>query len=163
MAQKASLYCRMIARDVDSILLTHEQSPEYHKPLWFVPGGGVEEGESPRAAAIRETLEETGIRVTRVRSLVWCNYLLREGSTNGAVAFNFIADTWVGEPKPADPDGLAIDARFFPLEEALGLMDEIPWRYMCEPMIAYLRGEITDGFRYIQPGNDESCRYIQEA
>ena len=162
MAQKASLYCRMIVRDGDSILLTCEQSPDHPHPLWFVPGGSVEEGESPRAAAIRETAEETGIRVTRVRELAWCNYLLRAGSTNGAVAFNFVADAWEGTLAPNDPDKLAIDARFVPLTEAIELMEQIPWRYMCEPVIAYLRGEITDGFRHIQPGDDDSCRYIED-
>jgi 8-oxo-dGTP pyrophosphatase MutT (NUDIX family) len=33
------------------------------RPYWLVPGGGVEELEDPRAAAVRETLEETGLRV----------------------------------------------------------------------------------------------------
>jgi 8-oxo-dGTP pyrophosphatase MutT (NUDIX family) len=31
--------------------------------FWVPPGGKIEEGESPVQAAVRETLEETGIRV----------------------------------------------------------------------------------------------------
>lgn len=31
------------------------------KPLWITPGGGIEQGESPEAAARRELWEETGI------------------------------------------------------------------------------------------------------
>lgn len=36
-------------------------------PIWVQPGGGIEPGETPKKAAIRETLEETGfkIRITR--------------------------------------------------------------------------------------------------
>lgn len=33
-------------------------------PLWDLPGGGIAEGETPEAAAIREAFEETGYNVT---------------------------------------------------------------------------------------------------
>ena len=34
--------------------------------LWLYPGGHLEDGEGPGAAAVRETLEETGLRVRAV-------------------------------------------------------------------------------------------------
>ncbi|MDK4203319.1 NUDIX hydrolase [Bacillus sp. PW192] len=33
-------------------------------PLWDLPGGGIAEGETPEAAAVREAFEETGYNVT---------------------------------------------------------------------------------------------------
>lgn len=52
-------------------------------PLWVIPGGHIEKGETPKKAAKRELFEETGFRVksqklaARYRSLdkKWCKYL----------------------------------------------------------------------------------------
>ncbi|NYV73135.1 NUDIX hydrolase [Streptomyces sp. UH6] len=37
--------------------------------MWQFPAGGIEEGETAEAAAVRETLEETGLTVKSVRLL----------------------------------------------------------------------------------------------
>jgi 8-oxo-dGTP pyrophosphatase MutT (NUDIX family) len=46
----------------ERVLLIHERL-EGGGTHWLTPGGGVEDGEHPRDAARRETLEETGIDV----------------------------------------------------------------------------------------------------
>ena len=38
-------------------------------PTFAMPGGGIEPGESPAAAAARELFEETGLRATRTERL----------------------------------------------------------------------------------------------
>jgi ADP-ribose pyrophosphatase YjhB (NUDIX family) len=45
------------------VLLINEAMQSGH-PYWLVPGGGVEDAESPRDAAVREAYEETGLRLT---------------------------------------------------------------------------------------------------
>lgn len=45
--------------DAGKILLTKREDFE----VWCLPGGGVEDGESMAQAAVRETLEETGLEV----------------------------------------------------------------------------------------------------
>lgn len=45
----------------DRVLLIHERIE--HGTHWLTPGGGVEPGELPVRAAVRETWEETGIAV----------------------------------------------------------------------------------------------------
>jgi 8-oxo-dGTP pyrophosphatase MutT (NUDIX family) len=54
---------RLIILDpADRVLLIHERL-ESGGSHWLTPGGGLEDGESPREAALREAFEETGIAV----------------------------------------------------------------------------------------------------
>lgn len=39
------------------------------KPTWNLPGGGIEGNESPEEAALRETFEETGFRISLTRKV----------------------------------------------------------------------------------------------
>ncbi|MDE1565693.1 NUDIX hydrolase [Actinotignum sanguinis] len=57
---------RIIALDeAGRVLLIrgHDRDDPTHR-WWFTPGGGLEDTESPRQAAVREFLEETGVVVT---------------------------------------------------------------------------------------------------
>lgn len=49
----------------DRILLSHRRDLD----LWNLPGGNLEEGELPTEAAVRETKEETGLKI-KIKELV---------------------------------------------------------------------------------------------
>ncbi len=54
------------------MVLGHDpDAPE--RGFWFTPGGGIEHGESPREAAVRELAEETGyvLDTHELRGPVW--------------------------------------------------------------------------------------------
>ena len=53
----------------DGKLLMIRRSEREGDLLWALPGGAIETGESPEDAAVRETLEETGLVVKAVRLL----------------------------------------------------------------------------------------------
>ena len=56
----------VIVRD-DQILLSRLAPRLTKSELWTLPGGGVDHGEDPRAAVVREVHEETGLDVARRR------------------------------------------------------------------------------------------------
>ena len=58
-----SVFAAIETDDEGSLLLIKRRDV----PLWVLPGGGVEEGESPEEATVREVLEETGLQVETTR------------------------------------------------------------------------------------------------
>jgi 8-oxo-dGTP diphosphatase len=51
-----------------------------HDGLWEFPGGGVDWGEEPQAAAVRETEEETGLKVNNVKLIGVSSATYKKGS-----------------------------------------------------------------------------------
>lgn len=59
---------------VVSVILNSERSmvllvKRRDVPVWVLPGGGIDQGEKPSEAAIRESLEETGLHVVIIRQI----------------------------------------------------------------------------------------------
>lgn len=57
----------VIANDQQEILLIHRNTPELVQ--WELPGGKINEGETPELAAGRELYEELGLIVTGLRKI----------------------------------------------------------------------------------------------
>ena len=64
----------------------------YDRYRWSLPGGRIEDGETPAEACVREAREETGVDVV-VRELVG-----RYGLDNGFEAYAFVCEIVGGDP-----------------------------------------------------------------
>ena len=85
--------CAVVIRDKKVLLFPHIHED---KLIWFLPGGGVDFGETLRHAAERECDEETGIQIT-------CDEMLTVIETiEPHVPYNGISHVFMGIDKGGD-------------------------------------------------------------
>ena len=79
--------------DDETILMVRQQHPE--REIWLLPGGGIEEGETSRMAAVREVKEETSLDIS-VDRMLWHVEQLKNDGQQRYVNF-FLAHVTGGE------------------------------------------------------------------
>ncbi|MGY2873220.1 8-oxo-dGTP diphosphatase [Marmoricola sp. URHA0025 HA25] len=119
--QRLAAYA-VIIRD-DQVLLSRLAAYLAPTERWTLPGGGVDFGEHPRDAVVREVYEETGLHA-QVGEHAWVDSALIAGSEGGERhAVRIVYDGWVGaeapEPRVVETDGSTVDARWHPLDDVL--------------------------------------------
>ncbi|WP_231946302.1 NUDIX hydrolase [Auraticoccus monumenti] len=94
-----------VCKTADALLLVHQVAPGPAAGLWTLPGGGLEFGEHPSDAVIREVREETGLdaRVGRLLAVHDDVYDLGDGVQRHGVRLLFSA-TVSGDPIPTQVD-----------------------------------------------------------
>ncbi|TYS67446.1 NUDIX domain-containing protein [Sutcliffiella horikoshii] len=87
---------------------------------WEMPGGQVEEGESLKGAAIRETKEESGIDVEIVK---FCGVFQ---NVSGSICNTLFLARAVGGTPTTSPESLEVG--FYPVEQALEMVTYMNFR-----------------------------------
>ena len=123
--QRVAAYA-VILRD-DHILLSRLSTNVTADELWTLPGGGLDHGEDPRTAVVREVYEETGLdaevgQTSRVYSAhlptAW-----RDGRRVNAHVLRIVYDGWVPKDAPAprvvEVDGSTAEAAWRPISDVI--------------------------------------------
>ena len=123
--QRVAAYA-VILRD-DHILLSRLAKRLTSKELWTLPGGGLEHGEDPRDAVVREVHEETGLDVVIDETAHVYSYhqrnTWRQGRRADAHALRIVYDGWVPldspDPHVVEVDGSTMEAAWQPVAAVL--------------------------------------------
>ena len=131
--QRVAAYA-VVVRDGDVLL---SRLAPYLAPTerWTLPGGGIDFGEHPRDAVVREVHEETGLDVT-VSEGALIDSALRSLKDPGEPAADLhsvriVYEGWVApdapEPRVVEVDGSTVDARWHPVVDVLsGAVATVP-------------------------------------
>ena len=155
--QRVGAYA-VILRD-GLILLSRLAEHITPEELWTLPGGGLDHGEDPRDAVLREIREETGLEaVVSETARVYSAHLpaaWRDGRRVDAHALRIVYDGWVArnapEPHVVEVDGSTVAAAWKPVSGVLdgsvpvaplvreALADHLPVRHQRLAAYALLR------------------------
>jgi len=138
---------RVVILDEEKRVLMLKQQHE-ERDVWMVPGGGIEEGEDAKQAAIRETKEETGLDVD-IKMLLWHVQEVSEKRGQRFVNF-FLAEPkggtlGLGTDPERQPDAQVLKEACFMSQEEIAdievlypeyLKDEL-WHVLSKKMDGY--------------------------
>jgi 8-oxo-dGTP pyrophosphatase MutT (NUDIX family) len=120
--QRVAAYA-LIVRD-DRVLLTRISERGHHSGYWTLPGGGIDHGESPRAALEREVHEECGVRARWASLLdvhdVHFDGMAPSGRNEDFHAVHLLFEATVpadAEPRVEEVDGTTDAVAWVPLAE----------------------------------------------
>jgi ADP-ribose pyrophosphatase YjhB (NUDIX family) len=112
------------------IALVRSSNPEHQPPLWWLPGGGIDFGESPEQTLAREFVEETGLTVGNPKLLGVTSDVRRRnnGDRIHTVRIIYTVDLVAGE-LTHEVHGTTDHAAWFDLDElrTLNLADYATW------------------------------------
>ncbi len=106
----------------ERVVLVRSSNPHHVPPLWWLPGGGIDFGEAPEEALVREFLEETGLAVDDPHLIgVTSDERRRDNGERLHTVRILYTVRWVGGSLRDEAEGTTDLARWFALAE----MDDV--------------------------------------
>ena len=143
---KIQLCSGLLIRD-GHVLLVRCVYPEQPHPLWVLPGGRQEAGETIEDAVVREFLEETSLAVRALR-LAYVSESIDPPIGYHVVNCTFFVEEIGGHAEPQPRDPAVVDARFVPAHRAAEFLEA---DVLAVPVGAALRGDVGRGYFSFRP------------
>lgn len=123
---------RTLGDGTDEILLSRVAERISAQEMWTLPGGGLEHGENPRDAVVREVYEEAGLAAAVGETAhVYSAHMpgvRRDGRMVDAHALRIVYEGWVAkdapEPHVVEVDGSTVESAWKPIADVLS--GEVP-------------------------------------
>jgi len=137
-----------VVRRADKVLLVRQSAGHSLEGQWTIPWGQLGQGESPSAAALRETLEESGV-VAEIEGLLGVQEL--PVPWVGMIGLLYLCRHVDGDPAP--DNGETDAAQYFDIGDFENLSDPL------EPLSAWLvRKVFNDDFTLVR--SDQSNPFV---
>ena len=101
-----------------AVALVRSSNPNHNPPLWWLPGGGIDFGETPEQSLTREFKEETGLSVTAPALLsVTSDVRKRDNGDRIHTVRIIYTVTWLGGDLTHEVHGTTDHAAWYPIDE----------------------------------------------
>lgn len=138
--------------DDETILMVRQQHPE--REIWLLPGGGIEEGETSRMAAVREVKEETSLDISVDRMLWHVEQLKNDGQqryVNFFLAHVTGGELILGEDPEFDEAGQVLrEVRKVSMDELADLPNVYP-EFIRNELASAISGNVSDPWKLRGP------------
>ena len=138
--------------DDETILMVRQQHPE--REIWLLPGGGIEEGETSRMAAVREVKEETSLDISVDRMLWHVEQLKNDGQqryVNFFLAHVTGGELILGEDPEFDEAGQVLrEVRKVSMDELADLPNVYP-EFIRKELAPAISGNVSDPWKLRAP------------
>jgi ADP-ribose pyrophosphatase YjhB (NUDIX family) len=151
-----------LIRRGDAVALVYQGTGD-EEPFWALPGGVVEDDELVPEGLAREVLEETGLTLDLPAPLAFIRQIDNRrdaplaahpnaGEESLVTVWVFDVDSFHGEIRASDPDGVVHEACFVEVGEAAQRLRRTPW---LELAASYLEGRVEPGSLVFERWNED--------
>lgn len=131
-------YAGVIVFRDESVLLVQVSDFFVHDPVWTLPSGAIEDGETPSVGASRELAEESGCHIAAPNLELVATTDVEHHGEKLSRSWNFTAMASDSQLEFADPDEEVLAAEWFERPKAIEALSLHRYDPIREPVVRFL-------------------------